>query len=110
MEITIVLRDNNNPLDELFDMIWVRSVNRGTGQIDLRQSTLMVDVSKLSKDAVSVILKATMYGVQQSWNLRSMVLFVNSAVVVSCSIHAGLETWSDDTPLMERLEQWAQSV
>lgn len=71
-DIRIVLVDNNNPLDELFDKLITYSAPvRSLGQIDLLKANLTIDVGNLNTKATKIIMTALWKGVQWNWNLGS---------------------------------------
>lgn len=77
--LNLVLTSNEDPVEELFQLIQRNSKPTPDGGMDLEQAEVNVDIGKLHGDALESILKAGWHGVQWNWNAKQVILIAGCA-------------------------------
>lgn len=77
--LNFTLTSQEDPTEELFELVRRNSVPAPNGGMDLQQADLNIEIGKLHGDALKAIMQGAWHGVQWNWNANSCHLNCGAA-------------------------------
>lgn len=84
--LNFVLTSQEDPTEELFELVRRNSVPGPNGTMDLQQAQLNIEIGKLHGQALKDIMRACWNGVQWNWNVKSAYFTLRSQQFVELRV------------------------